>query len=437
MFWKLVREPLRRSNSRRRALWAVVAISLGTAIASAMLSVSLDVGDRIGSELRSLGANIVITPAPDSLPVEIGGIDYRPVSEGAYIAESSLPKLKKIFWRNNILAFAPYLYAPARVMTPERAAEATLVGTWFEYPAVREKGEEFTTGILRLNPTWRVEGALPDDGAPDATSGLLLGRALADQLGARVGDNVQLSLPSLGQAAPTTYDISVTGILTTGGEEDGQAFVPLDLAQAWAGLPDQVRKVQVSALIKPEDELSRRDPARMTPAEYDRWYCSPYVSSIVHQIGQALPDTSARAVRQVSETQGGVLSKLTFLMALLAIAALLAAGLSISSLASLTVLERRQEIGLMKALGAQDWLVASLFLSDAVLQGVAGGVIGFFAGHVLAKVLGGVVFGAEVDMHWLVLPAVIAVALMVSLAGTWAPVRHAVREIPSEVLRSV
>src|SRR5687767_10863788 len=100
MFWKLVSESLRRSNGRR-AIWAVAAISLGTAIASAMLSVSLDVGDRIGSELRSLGANIVITPAADSLPVEIGGIDYRPISAGAFIAESSLPKLRKIFWRNN------------------------------------------------------------------------------------------------------------------------------------------------------------------------------------------------------------------------------------------------------------------------------------------------------------------------------------------------
>src|SRR3972149_2918471 len=118
MFWKLICEPMRRPRSRRRALWAVLAVALGTAVAAAMLSVSLDVGDRIGNELRSLGANIVISPAADSLPVEIGGIDFRPVSEGAYISEASLGKLKEIFWRHHIMAFAPFLYLPAQVMTP-------------------------------------------------------------------------------------------------------------------------------------------------------------------------------------------------------------------------------------------------------------------------------------------------------------------------------
>src|SRR3989304_2815027 len=107
MFWRLVRESLWRPRNRRRAAWAALAVALGTAVAAAMLNVSLDVGDKVGRELRSLGANIVLTPAADSLPVEIGGIDYRPVSEGAYISEASLSKLKEIYWRNNIIAFAP------------------------------------------------------------------------------------------------------------------------------------------------------------------------------------------------------------------------------------------------------------------------------------------------------------------------------------------
>src|SRR3990167_4299673 len=88
MFWKSIRSSLWRPQSRRRALWGLVAVALGTAVAAAMLNVSLDVGDKVGRELRSLGANIAISPAADSLPVEIGGIDYRPVSEGAYIPES-------------------------------------------------------------------------------------------------------------------------------------------------------------------------------------------------------------------------------------------------------------------------------------------------------------------------------------------------------------
>src|SRR3990167_4799698 len=103
MFWKSIRSSLWRPQSRRRALWGLVAVALGTAVAAAMLNVSLDVGDKVGRELRSLGANVVVTPAAYSLPVEIGGIDYRPVSEGAYLSEASLGSLKEIFWRNNII----------------------------------------------------------------------------------------------------------------------------------------------------------------------------------------------------------------------------------------------------------------------------------------------------------------------------------------------
>src|SRR5690349_4531332 len=126
MFWKFIRESFWRPGTRHHALWAMLAIALGTAIASAMLNVSLDVGDKVGRELRSLGANIVITPAADSLPVEIGGIDYRPVSDGSYIPESSLPKLKEIFWRNNITAFAPFVYVPVRVVASHASDQSRL-----------------------------------------------------------------------------------------------------------------------------------------------------------------------------------------------------------------------------------------------------------------------------------------------------------------------
>ncbi|MBI2820021.1 MAG: ABC transporter permease [Acidobacteria bacterium] len=440
MFWKLVREPFRRPRSRRRALWAVLAIALGTAVAAAMLSVSLDVGDRIGSEMRSLGANIVITPAADSLPVEIGGIDYRPVSEGAYLSQSSLPKLKQIFWGNNIIAFAPYLYVPARVQAASASVSTTLVGTWFDYPLAIEKDVTFRTGIQALNPTWEFEGAPPpeiEQNSDDGTVKAVVGRSLAAKLGVGLGDTVALALPSdPSSGEPFPRSLRVAGILTTGGAEEDQVFAPLGTVQEWASLPDKVRTVQLSALIKPEDELSRKGPQRMTPAEYDRWYCSPYISSILHQIGEALPGTSSRAVRQVAETQGNVLGKLGFLMGLLALVAVVAASLSISSLASLTVLERREEIGLMKALGGGNGMVAGFFLMEMAVQGLCGGLLGFAVGQYLAQAVGQMVFGTTVEIHWLVLPAMLLVALTVSFAGAIPPVLRAVREDPARVLRS-
>lgn len=107
MFLRLVADSFRRRP--RHKFLTGAALALGMAVATAALSVSLDVGDRLAHEFRSLGANLVVTPEADSLPLEIGGVDYRPVNAGAYLPVSDLPKLKTIFWHNNIIAFAPVL----------------------------------------------------------------------------------------------------------------------------------------------------------------------------------------------------------------------------------------------------------------------------------------------------------------------------------------
>src|SRR5580658_7342568 len=113
MFLRLVADSFTR-RPRRKVLTAA-ALALGMAVVTAALSVSLDVGDRLASEFRSLGANLVVTPAADSLPLEIGGVDYRPVNAGAYLPEADLPKIKTVFWHNNIIAFAPVLEVPVKV----------------------------------------------------------------------------------------------------------------------------------------------------------------------------------------------------------------------------------------------------------------------------------------------------------------------------------
>src|SRR3972149_5487256 len=100
---------------RRRKLLTVAALALGTAVAMATLSVALDIGDKVARELRSFGANILLRPQAATLPIEIGGVDLRPLSEGSFLDERELPKLKAIFWRHHILAFAPFLFQSARL----------------------------------------------------------------------------------------------------------------------------------------------------------------------------------------------------------------------------------------------------------------------------------------------------------------------------------
>src|SRR5579863_9993580 len=118
---------------RRRKLLSLAAVALGITVATAVATIALDVGDRVGRELRSFGANISVTPAADGLPVEIGGVDYRPAGSGACLAERDLVQLKRIFWRNNITAFAPFLYVPALVQAGTHSLPTVVVGTWFAH----------------------------------------------------------------------------------------------------------------------------------------------------------------------------------------------------------------------------------------------------------------------------------------------------------------
>src|SRR6202166_2808055 len=143
MFLRIVSDSFAR-KPRRKVLTAA-ALALGIAIATATLEVSLDVGDRLAREFRSLGANLLVTPAADTLPLEIGGVDYRPVDAGAYLPQSDLGKLKTIFWRNNIVGFAPFLDVPVEIASD--GARETLIGTWYSHSVDVPDGSKYSTGV--------------------------------------------------------------------------------------------------------------------------------------------------------------------------------------------------------------------------------------------------------------------------------------------------
>src|SRR6202030_2122075 len=154
MFLRIVSDSFTR-KPRRKVLTAA-ALALGMAVATATLEVALDVGDRLAREFRSLGANLLVTPATDTLSLEIGGVDYRPVDSGAYLPEGELGKLKTIFWRNNIMGFAPFLDVPVEIGSPAAANAAPtrsparshgiLIGTWYSHSVDVPDGSKFTTG---------------------------------------------------------------------------------------------------------------------------------------------------------------------------------------------------------------------------------------------------------------------------------------------------
>src|SRR5580765_180936 len=244
MFVRLVYESFRRQ--KRRKLLAGAAITLGVGVATAMIAVATDIGDKIGRELRSYGANLIVTPQEDSLDVVIGGVNLKPSSDGGYLNEADIAKIKGMFWRNNIVGVSPALPVPVQIAN----AKVMLVGTYFSKRLSYGK-ESFTAGVLGTHPWWQVQGAWPQDDSGD----LLVGQVLAAQLGYNPSDTLEL--------AGEQHRIS--GIVSTGGDEDHEIVAPISLAQRLAGRPGAVRQIYVSALTKPEDELARRDPKTLSP----------------------------------------------------------------------------------------------------------------------------------------------------------------------------
>lgn len=422
MFFRILKDSFLRR--RRRKLLAVVALALGTAVTMATLSVALDIGDKVARELRSFGANILVRPQADTLPLEVGGVDLRPLSEGSFLEEAQLPKLKSIFWRHHILAFAPFLHQSARLPA---ADPVVLVGTWFEKTLTLEDGTSFITGLKELNPGWQLEGAWPADAAEAEA---VVGQTLAERHGWGLGDAIPLELPDGRRAT-----LRVRGRLRTGGDEERQVLVPLGWLQQASGRPGVFRQLQVSALVSPEDAFARRDPATMTPAEFDRWYCTPYVSSVAHQIKEVLPGTEATPIYRVAQAETAVLARVERLLAVVSVAALLAAVLVVLSTMTTTILERRSEIALMKALGADNLNVAAFFLAEAVVLGLLGGALGYAGGLAGADLMARSVFGATLAAKPVLLPLMLAVATAAAVVGTLLPLRSAQRTDPALVLR--
>jgi putative ABC transport system permease protein len=414
MFLRLLYESFRRQ--KRRKLLAGVAIMLGVGVATAMIAVATDIGDKISRELRTYGANLIVTPQEDTLDVVIAGVNLKPPSDGAYLNEADLPKIKGLFWRNNIVGFAPML--PVTVSLAGQ--NLTLLGTYFSRQLAFGK-QEFTTGVRSTHPWWKVQGAWPDDNSTD----VVLGEHLASKLRLHAGQEIEVA----------AHPRRVAGILSTGGPEDDQIVAPLALARQILGKPGAVRRIYVSAVTKPEDAFARRDPKSMSPEMYDRWYCSPYAQSIAFQLQEAIPHSHAEQIRQVAQNEGTVLTRIQGLMLLITLAALLASALAVSASMATAVFERRGEVGLMKALGAGNLAVAVLFLAEATVLALVAGTVGFAGGALLAHQIEQSIFASQITIQPVLLPVILTIAVIVTFGGSAAAIRRAVKFDPVYALR--
>jgi len=410
----------------RRKLMAIISIAMGASLIVVMLNLWLDVGDKLGKELKSYGSNIVVKPKSQALPFDIG-TDVDPLEGRSFIDESDLLKIKTIFWANNIVAFAPYLETKVKI----DGRDYPVIGTWFNKKLVIPTGETIHTGVKAVKPWWEVKGSWISEQSKKSQGSALIGQNIAKKLNLKPGDSLPLIYKN------KNNNLRVSGVVKAGGLEDTKIFVRLDELQKIANLPGKVGWVDVSALTVPENELARKyekNPDSLSSTQFEKWYCTAFTKSIAFQIEEVIRGSEAKPLKQVADSESFILNKIQFMMTLLAVLAFVSSWLGVWSLMGAGVLERSKEVGLSKAIGASDLAIIALFITEASLVGLIGGLVGYFAGSGLAQLIGYNVFGRAIDIKIAVAPIAVMISVAIALLGNLSIVSTIVRLKPKDIL---
>jgi len=370
MFWRIFRQLLRASRGRLTV--ALIALSSGAAISSALLNINLDAEQKLTHEFRTLGANVVIAPPS-------AGSD-------AALADAAIMERIAVPGDSRLAAAAPYLYVAANAGTQP----VILAGTWFDQ-------------VEKMNSWWKVEGAWVT--SRDDNSHCLVGQAAARQFGLAPGSHIDL------RAGEHSVSLTVSGIITSGGDEDSQIFTSLAVAQNLAGLPGRVTLVQLSVSGTP-----------------------PEIEAFRSRLATALPGLDVRPVRQLAAAEGTILGRIRGMIFWTIMLILILTTLGVLASMAALAMERSRDVGLMKALGGSVQRIMRLFLAEAAALGVLGGTIGFAIGVLLARWIGGRVFGVAISPRLAVFPVTIILAVGVALMGA-LPLRLLGRVRPAEILR--
>jgi len=416
MFLRILGKSILKRKSRIAI--AIISVLIGASVATALLTVSFDVSEKVSLEFRKYGANLLIVPHSDTIEVGFPGVEFGSVTEQRYINESDIWKIKTIYWRNNVMGFAPFLYQVVTARSEQAEQRIVLAGTYFnrtiqiQSPYAPQDPATFTTGVQIISPWWHIMGDWIED--QNDTSSCMIGAAVAEKLNLTVGDTFEITYSEqYGSTVNTSaYNFTVVGIVMTDGYEDNQIFVNLQVAQEITGRPGKLHTIQVSALCN------------ACPVE-----------TFAEEIQELIPYVEGRSVKQLVHAEMDILGKIQNMMFLVTIVALIASALGVMTTMITSVIERQKEIGLMKSVGAENKKIIALFLSEATIIGVIGGIIGYLVGLILAQIIGISVFSLSITPRFEVIPIIIGISVGVALLASIFPVRRAVRVEPAIVLR--
>jgi len=380
MFWRVLWRLMRAS--RGPLALALIAVASGAAVCAALLNLNLDAGEKLTREFRTLGANVIVSP--------------RQSGDGAAVMDESVLARISSLHAPEIVAAAPYLYVAAEIRQQSKGIQSRgipviVAGTWFDQ-------------VARTNSWWKIEGQWVS-GRSDSMH-CMIGRAAAQLLGLTPGSRLTL------QYAGRETSLTVTGVVTAGGSEDSQVFVSLGVAQELAGLPGRVGLMQ----------LSVRGSA-------------PVIEGVNQRLAASLPELDVRPVRQLAAAEGRLFERIRGLLFVTVFLILLLTTLGVLAAMAGLALERRRDVGLMKALGGTVQQVMRFFLVEATALGVIGGILGCGVGMLLAAWIELHVFATPMTPRLIVWPVTVALMIGVALAGA-VPLRLLGRVRPAEILRN-
>lgn len=404
----------------RRAFWIFLSLAVGSQLSASFLSLSFEMKGKIANELKQFGANIAISPKN-----EAGTF----LKRQAYLFEEDLIKIKTIFWKHNIVAFSPYLYGVADIAFKGKKEKAVLTGTWFREKARTPEGKTFSTGTHDLSAGWHVQGRwFGEKGKKD----VLLGRSLARRLGASIGDVVTL----VHKAQP--HRMNVSGIISTGGMEDEALFVHLKQAQTILGLQKKISMVLVSAVTVPLDAFGRTKPESLSKKEYEKWFCTAYVTSIARQLQDIFKNAAAKPLWQVAEAEGAIFTKINVLMQLLVAFILITSSFCVAANIFCSTMDRQTEVAMMKSMGADTTQILYLFSLEVLFLSAGGGIAGFLMGRFTIDALSRAIFGSPLEVSMKTLCFItLFMSLAIGFLGMVFPALKAIRTEPGALLKEV
>jgi putative ABC transport system permease protein len=378
MFWRIIRRLLTANYGRLFVI--LLALGAGAAVTSALLNLQIDAKKRLTTEFRALGANVIVAPRAGNS--ESGN--------GATFDESLFARLP-VQYESKPVPAVGFLYV---------IGEVAKAGTIHFEPAVLAG----TTGhgLTEIRPGRRTEYLASLEHDPAACE---VGAKAAAQFKLHVGDGVQLR--DQGREA----SCKVFSIVATGGAEDTQIFTALETAQQLANLPGRLSLIQLSVNATPDS-----------------------VNSFIASAGQQFTGVDVHGIKQFTEAEGHIYARISGMLSSTVLLVLLLTSLCVMAGMSNVAAERKNDVGLMKAIGGSVRRVVRLFLAEAILLGIAGGLIGSALGILVSVWLGKAVFGVAAHPRLIVYPISVALTILVSIASAF-PLRRLASVRPASVFR--